>query len=157
MEKEMLSFNSSAPEVEHGYFTSSRRRLLKGILGLLSALGLSGLCYSLYSFLAPTPGEQRKVEIGLGEIPPGGTYPLKLAGIPGLLIHEEDGNWKAFSLICTHMACIVTWQPERKEFFCPCHDGYFDAEGRVISGPPPAPLERWPVEVREDRVLVRLA
>jgi Rieske Fe-S protein len=43
-------------------------------------------------------------------------------------------------------------------FRCPCHGGVFDAEGNVVEGPPPRPLDR--VEVRvdtaADSVLVRL-
>ncbi|HYB19798.1 MAG TPA: ubiquinol-cytochrome c reductase iron-sulfur subunit, partial [Thermodesulfobacteriota bacterium] len=60
----------------------------------------------------------------------------------------------AFSLVCTHLACTVTWRPERNEFYCPCHDGSFDPEGQVINGPPPRPLERWKVEIKGDRVII---
>jgi Rieske Fe-S protein len=35
----------------------------------------------------------------------------------------------------------------------PCHDGHFDAvNGRVISGPPPAPLKEYPVAVENDQI-----
>ncbi len=137
-------------------FSAGRRKLLKGLLGFLSALGLGSLFYSASRFLAPEASGPREIEIPLKDIPAGQSLSLKVSNIPGILIHDEEGNLKAFSLVCTHMACLVSWQPEKKEFYCPCHDGYFDAEGRVISGPPPAPLERWLVEVKGDQVLVKL-
>ncbi len=137
-------------------FFAGRRKLLQGLLGFLSALGLGSIFYSASRFLTPEASGPREIEIPLKEIPAGQSLPLKVRNTPGVLIHDEEGNLKAFSLVCTHMACLVSWQPEKKEFYCPCHDGYFDAEGRVISGPPPAPLERWLVEVKGDQVLVKL-
>ncbi len=46
---------------------------------------------------------------------------------------------------CTHLGCAYSWVtegPHRDSFFCPCHDGVFDPDGRVIGGPPPRPLDR---------------
>jgi Rieske Fe-S protein len=48
----------------------------------------------------------------------------------------------AISADCSHLGCIVTWDEGQKIFKCPCHQGKFDVNGRVISGPPPAPLKR---------------
>jgi Rieske Fe-S protein len=53
----------------------------------------------------------------------------------------------AISAGCTHLGCIVTWDEEQNIFKCPCHEGKFDAEGRVISGPPPAPLKRHKTKI----------
>jgi cytochrome b6-f complex iron-sulfur subunit len=94
------------------------------------------------------------VEIALSEISAGGTAFFQYGGTPGILLREDDHTFKAFSLVCTHLACIVTWNAEKKEFYCPCHDGFFDAEGRVLSGPPPSPLERWKVDLRGDKAVI---
>lgn len=133
---------------------TNRRGLLKGFFGFLGALGLGSFFYALYRFLAPGAGAHPPVEIPLGEIPLGGTYALKYGGSPGILIHEEDAGLRALSLVCTHLACTVVWNPEKREFHCPCHDALFDAQGSVLSGPPPSPLERWKVQVKGDKVLV---
>ncbi len=58
----------------------------------------------------------------------------------------------AISAGCTHLGCIVTWDEDQKIFKCPCHNGKFDAEGKVIDGPPPAPLKRHLVKI-EDEVI----
>jgi len=132
----------------------SRRSLLKGIYRLMIAVGGGSLFYGLYRFLAPGGGIAPPAEISLSEVAAGGTYSFQYGGSPGILISEEDGGLQALSLVCTHMACTVVWNPEKKEFHCPCHDALFDIQGNVLSGPPPSPLERWKVQVLGDKILV---
>jgi cytochrome b6-f complex iron-sulfur subunit len=135
-------------------FITTRRGLLKGLYRFFLAAGLGSIIYGLYRFLAPSGGFAPALEIPLSEITARGDTAFQYGGSPGILIQGEDGSFRAFSLVCTHLACTVVWIPEKKEFYCPCHDGHFDAEGNVMSGPPPSPLERWRVQVKDDRVLV---
>jgi len=60
----------------------------------------------------------------------------------------------AISAGCTHLGCIVTWDAEQNIFKCPCHEGRFDAEGRVISGPPPAPLKRHKTRIANGKIFL---
>jgi len=53
------------------------------------------------------------------------------------------------SAVCTHLGCIVQWQKERGQFLCPCHAGLFGIDGRVLSGPPPKPLEAIPFTIAD--------
>ena len=146
--------NPSSPLQATPGFPVTRRKVLKGVLGLLGAIGLGNVLYGLARFWAPGAGGQAAVEMALNEIPEGGTVQFQCGGTPGILFRAEDGSFKAFSLMCTHLACTVSWNPEKREFYCPCHEGFFDAEGKVLSGPPPAPLERWKVEVSGDKIVV---
>ena len=61
----------------------------------------------------------------------------------------------AISAGCTHLGCIVSWDEQQNMFKCPCHDGRFDADGNVISGPPPAALKRHPAKVDNGKILLR--
>ncbi len=74
------------------------------------------------------------------------------------LVWDGSSHVHALSATCTHLGCQVRWEPDAKKFKCPCHGGMYDAEGRVLAGPPPRPLDR--VEARldsaDDSVLVRL-
>jgi Rieske Fe-S protein len=133
---------------------SSRRAVLKGMLNVTGALSLGGILYGAYQFLSPGAGAVASVEIPLESIRNGGSTVFQFGTSPGILLRREDGSFKAFSLVCTHLACTVQWNPEKKTFFCPCHDGFFDEEGKVISGPPPGPLEALKVEVKGNQVLV---
>ena len=55
---------------------------------------------------------------------------------------------------CTHLSCTVNWKEEERVFLCPCHDASFDAEGAVLDGPPPRPLDRYAeYRVTEDGIL----
>jgi cytochrome b6-f complex iron-sulfur subunit len=139
---------------EESSFLTSRRGLLKGLGAFWAAVGLGNLFYGVYRFLAPGGGALPPLEVPLTEIPAGGSYTFQMGGLPGIVIHDEDGSLRAYSLICTHLACTVAWKPEKREFHCPCHDGIFDALGAARSGPPPSPLERWNVQVKNDKVFI---
>lgn len=64
------------------------------------------------------------------------------------LMATEAGEVRALSATCTHLGCRVSWKAEADRFECPCHQGAYDREGRVIAGPPPAPLP--PIAARVD-------
>lgn len=57
---------------------------------------------------------------------------------------------------CTHLGCAVKWDAAGDRFACPCHGGVYDAQGRVIAGPPPRPLTRLEVKIEDDICFVRL-
>jgi Rieske Fe-S protein len=139
---------------ENLQFLVTRRKLFKGLFTFLGGLGLGGIFYGLWRFVALGEGAHSPVEIPLNKIPLGKTYGFLYGGLPGILIHEAEGDLQAFSLACTHLGCTVAWNPEEKEFHCPCHDGLFDLYGHVISGPPPSPLERLKVKVIGEKVVV---
>ena len=133
---------------------TTRRGLLRGLFTFCGALSLGSVLYGLYSFMARGEGVYSPVEVALSEIPSGKSYLFQYGGSPAILIHEEEGVVEAFSLVCTHLGCTVVWKAEKKEFRCPCHDGLFDAHGNVLSGPPPAPLERLKIKVNGEKVIV---
>ncbi|MEO0895035.1 MAG: ubiquinol-cytochrome c reductase iron-sulfur subunit [Bacteroidota bacterium] len=71
-----------------------------------------------------------------------------------ILVRNDGDQFVIFSLICTHKRCTVAYQPEENIFECPCHEGTYDREGRVIDGPPPGPLRRFAYEIREGKLFV---
>ncbi|MGD0649533.1 MAG: ubiquinol-cytochrome c reductase iron-sulfur subunit [Verrucomicrobiia bacterium] len=77
-------------------------------------------------------------------------------GHPVIVIRTPQG-FGAFSAICTHLGCIVGWDAQRRQIACPCHAGFFDTNGRPVSGPPPRPLAKQGVMVVNGEVMVKSA
>ena len=68
-----------------------------------------------------------------------------------------EGEPLAFLATCSHMGCQVSWESAEESFRCPCHEGRFDAQGAVMSGPPPQGLRSVEASVEDGQVLVKLA
>ena len=108
------------------------------------------------------PGEEATDEEHLvckrSEIPVGGTRSFIIAGssIPYVLIHLEDGQFRAYEQKCTHLSCAVFYKPGSGRIECPCHNGWFDAlTGEVLAGPPPRPLPRLNVVLKGEEIYVK--
>jgi Rieske Fe-S protein len=67
---------------------------------------------------------------------------------------DGDKGISVLSSICPHLGCPVNWHPDDKQFFCPCHGGIFNAEGKQIAGPPPRSMDTLEYEVRAGRLYV---
>lgn len=139
----------------------SRRSFLSRLwmsLGLLLSYGTAAF-YS-FSFLSPRfkkPQPRRILVTSAGKLPPGMSTTFKdLNGRKIVLVNSGQG-FVALSTTCTHLGCTAYWEPEKGHFFCPCHNGFFDVNGNVISGPPPRPLDKFAVVVDEnDNVFVEV-
>jgi cytochrome b6-f complex iron-sulfur subunit len=124
------------------------------LLTLLGGLGAAWAGFIVQrQFLSPTQAQAKAVEVPLAELPVGGVKQISYQNNPVLVMRAPEGA-VAMSMVCTHLACKVRWQEGKQEFYCPCHQGKFDRNGEVISGPPPVPLERVPVKVLQDKVVV---
>lgn len=56
---------------------------------------------------------------------------------------DELGTLHERSAVCTHLGCIVRWNPNERTWDCPCHGSRFDGRGAVISGPASSDLAPW--------------
>ena len=67
---------------------------------------------------------------------------------PIILIHLDNGNFVAYSAICTHAGCQVQFDPSLKDIVCPCHGAVYDPyhNAQVIGGPAPYPLQNVPIQ-----------
>ena len=66
------------------------------------------------------------------------------------LLKGAGGEITAFDPRCTHALCIYRWADAERQFKCACHEGVFDIDGRVVSGPPPRRLDRFPLRLVGD-------
>lgn len=73
------------------------------------------------------------------------------------LRRDDATGFTAFAVNCTHLGCPVRWVPSAELFLCPCHGGVFTRDGSVAAGPPPKPLTRYLVRVRNGQVEIQTA
>ena len=71
------------------------------------------------------------------------------------VVPQPDGSFTVFNGRCTHLGCAYSWKTSGEyadEFHCPCHDGVYDREGNVVSGPPPRPLDRLETRIQDGQL-----
>lgn len=138
-----------------------RRKFLNYLLGTSVGATLLAIFYPVMKFLIPpevTEATQNSVVAGkVNEIVANSGKIIKFGNKPVLLIRTPAGNLKAFTATCTHLDCIVQYQPESSGIWCACHDGRYDLNGQNVSGPPPRPLEEYTVNTRGDDIVISKA
>ena len=92
------------------------------------------------------------------ELPPGKAKMILYGRIPVLLLRPAEGNaaLRMFVATCTHLNCTVSYQEDENRIYCACHDGIYDTEGRVVSGPPPRPLRQLYSKLNDGKLIIAL-
>jgi glycine/D-amino acid oxidase-like deaminating enzyme/nitrite reductase/ring-hydroxylating ferredoxin subunit len=81
----------------------------------------------------------------LDGIAPGQGAVVEVAGERVAAYRDPSGRLQAVSPLCTHMKCVVHWNPVETSWDCPCHGSRFTPDGRVLCGPAHEPLEPKPL------------
>jgi Rieske Fe-S protein len=74
------------------------------------------------------------------EIDPGSGAVIRRGLTKVAVFRDEKGILHERSAICTHLGCVVHWNPTEKTWDCPCHGSRFDKFGKVSNGPANADL-----------------
>jgi Rieske Fe-S protein len=133
-------------------FGPSRRIMFQGLGALGTAVALAG-CGSDDDGggddQAATPDAGAELAT-TAEVPVGGGLILREQKI--VITQPTEGDFKAFSAVCTHQQCIVAEVTETID--CTCHRSMFSIEdGSVQGGPAPSPLEEVAIDVQGDKIL----
>ena len=140
---------------------TGRRRFLNYLLGTGFVATLIAIFYPIIKFITPpqvieatqnsvTAGKVSELALNSGKI-------FKFGNKPGILIRSVSGEFKAFSAVCTHLDCIVQYEPEKRQIWYACHNGQYNLSGQNVGGPPPRPLEEFVVNTRGDEIVVSKA
>jgi glycine/D-amino acid oxidase-like deaminating enzyme/nitrite reductase/ring-hydroxylating ferredoxin subunit len=78
----------------------------------------------------------------VGTLRPGEGDVVSYAGEQVAAYRAPDGALALCSAKCTHLGCIVRWNPAEGSWDCPCHGSRFGTDGAVLEGPALAPLKR---------------
>lgn len=153
---------SSGSEVSSTGGHVSRRMILNWFLGTSAGALLASILYPVIRYLIPPPTEEssaRTVTLAVkpDDVKANSGQIFKFGSQPGILIRTPDGDLRAFTAICTHLACIVQYRSDLGHIWCACHNGHFDLNGKNIAGPPPRPLAPYVVNVRGSQIVVSKA
>lgn len=130
-----------------------RRRFLNWFLGSSTVALVASILYPVLRFLSPPEAPEastNQVEAGPTNDPEfldRGFRIVRFGNEPVIVIRIDDSEFRAFTATCTHLDCIVEYQPDRSRIWCNCHNGEYSLQGQVVSGPPPRPLEAFQVDL----------
>lgn len=146
-------------EKHFGGWDVSRRELLNWLLGTSCGALLISIFYPVMRYLIPPEVEEstaRTVTLSVKpeDVKPNNGQIFKFGSKPGILLRTPGGDLRAFSAVCTHLACTVQYRSDLTHIWCACHNGHFDLNGKNIAGPPPRPLEPYRVNVKGDQIVV---
>jgi cytochrome b6-f complex iron-sulfur subunit len=146
--------DEASPDLDRG-----RRKFLNWFLSTTAGAFFVSVTYPLSRYLIPPEVEESTASTVTLPIKPNDVKAnsgqiFRFGSQPAILIKDSNGEMKAFSAVCTHLACIVQYRSDISHIWCACHNGHFDLNGRNIEGPPPKPLEQFVVNVRADQIVV---
>ena len=151
----------------------NRRRALTGSAAIAVGVPVLAACGSddeptatdPSSSTTPSPSDESPTEPSTDgtETPSGAAALASASTVPvgGCFVNAEakivvtqptEGDFKAFSAVCTHQGCLVESSSEG-DIPCPCHGSRFSLEdGSPQSGPASAPLEAVEITVDGDSI-----
>ncbi len=138
---------------------TSRRGFLDVLLGASAAGWLATVLYPIIRYLKPLPqtgptGPARLTRDEISKLEQKQFVIVPVSGERVMVLQLPNQELLAFSAICTHEGCTVSYQPGESVIWCPCHDGRFDLNGRVLSGPPPRPLPKYAAQRQSDGSII---
>ncbi len=159
------AFGATGSAKDSPTLSPSRRRFITIVLSAIGAAITAILGVPLAGFFvlpALRESERQWLEVGAASQFPEGqitkviAHPLITQIWPHenprtaiYVLNQGGGNFTLYQINCTHVGCPVQWSGPAGRFFCPCHGGVFDAEGRVLAGPPPRPLDRYEYKIEK--------
>jgi cytochrome b6-f complex iron-sulfur subunit len=133
---------------------TTRRNLLRSGWKAGAALLASASAWTTWELLRPLTSTAAggKIRIGSSGDYPAGTATEVRAG--HFWLANADGHLFALSQKCPHLGCRVPFCESSGRFECPCHGSIFDIGGEWIEGPSPQGMDRHPVSVDGDVLVV---
>lgn len=125
----------------------SRRTVLRGT----GAVAATGATVSTVAACGSEDGS-KGTEMAVDKVPVGSGAIDSDAKV--VVSQPKEGEYKAFSTVCTHAKCPMT-KIEGETLFCSCHGSEFNAlDGSVTKGPATEPLPEKKTEVKDGKVVV---
>lgn len=135
-----------------------RRKVIDFIIGGSFLTVFVSIFYTIIKFIFPPKlpeASQIQVKVGkIDDIPLNSGKIFRFGSRPGIIVRKADGSFVALSATCTHLGCIVQYRADLEHIWCACHNGHFDLSGKVLSGPPPTPLQEFKIKIMGNEIYV---
>jgi Rieske Fe-S protein len=131
---------------------ATRRAVVLGLGAIGAAVGAGALAACGPSAAASNGDANTTKPIKVGDIPVGGgvIYPDRVV----VVTQPVAGQFKAFSAVCMHLACVVN-RVDKGKIICPCHGSEYNIDdGSVYQGPSVTALTPRTVTVAGDIITV---
>lgn len=136
----------------------TRRGFLNIILGTGVLAWIGAVFYPIAKYLVPPRVSDTNVnnmEAGtLAEFPALSSKIIRFGRKPVIVVRQRNGDFHALAATCTHMDCTVQFKTDTEQIWCACHNGFYDLQGKNLSGPPPKPLAQYQVTIRQEKVII---
>jgi Rieske Fe-S protein len=135
----------------------------RSILDLLLGAGLVGWMGSVFfpilRYLKPLGAQTQNGPLKLGsedraKLEKDRAVIVRAGAARVIVFEDSEQRLRALSAKCTHEGCTVQYVPGESLIWCACHNGRFDLDGRVLSGPPPRPLQKYACQREKDGAVI---
>jgi Rieske Fe-S protein len=141
---------------------TTRRSFLDLVLGASVVAWVGSIFYPVIRYLKPLPragptGPTRLTRDETVKLEKDHFVIVPVSGKRVLVFQNAAQEILAVDAKCTHEGCTIQYLSSDKVIWCACHNGRFDLDGRVLSGPPPRALPKYATERLEDGGILILA
>lgn len=135
-----------------------RRKFLDIIFKFSLFAWISAVLYPVFKYLIPPAAQEvsvNSITVGvIQDFPINSSKIIRFGRKPIIVIRKKNGDFRALAATCTHLDCNVQYKSDTEQIWCACHNGFYNIEGKNISGPPPKPLAQYQVNISEDKIVV---
>jgi len=103
----------------------------------------------------PEDGTPRKFPVIADRSDAWNRFPREPVG--AVYLRRVGKQVEAFNVVCPHAGCFIAYEAKENIFFCPCHTGRFELNGKRMGSTSPSPrdLDSLQVELRSNEVWVK--
>jgi cytochrome b6-f complex iron-sulfur subunit len=124
--------------------------------GLAAGLAIEA-GWTTYDILNPQPSGAFGGIVAAGSVSDYPAGAVKYFQDGRFYVASSDGALVALYQKCPHLGCRVPFCESSGRFECPCHGSIYNIRGEYIEGPAPRGMDRFPLKIDGDRVLVDTA
>jgi Rieske Fe-S protein len=132
-----------------------RRGFFHACFTLMTAVAAFIVAFPIFSFfrLPRRISTVKRIEVPLAGLSEDQALFFQRQGVQIVLVYT-DRKPKVFDSACTHLGCLVKWDPNEHLFHCPCHGAIFDGNGQVLRGPANKPLRTINFEIKKNEIII---